>query len=145
VSKLRRTKPEDRLTAALAAAQAGSWEARLTSSLAEASGAVDRVDSASEAVSDLATLYGSRSRWSAAALRIVMAVGILTAAVGYARGAQLEALAALVTAVVGAGFSFALGEAAGAKERAQREVADDIVRLLVPEGEAAPKRPRRAW
>jgi len=145
-AKLRKIDPNERLARAQALARPGSWEAKLAEDLAAAPSEVERVDAASEAVGDLAALYASRSRWAPAALRIQVAVGLLTAALLLAWGRWVEAVVAIGVAFVGGLVSHMVGEAAADRERRQRSLADEIVLLLVPEAAAGQRRARaRSW
>lgn len=145
-SKLRKLTVEERLAKAESLTQPGTWEANLMSELASARSDVERADSASEAVGDLASLYASRSRWAPAALRIQLAVGLLSAALLLAWGHRIEAVAALVCAVIGGILSHMVGDRAAEREQAQRALADEIVLLLVPDLTAGRRRARgRAW
>jgi hypothetical protein len=145
-AKLRRLSVEERLAKGEALTEPGTWEANLMNELATARSDVERADSASEAVGDLASLYASRSRWAPAALRIQLAVGLLSAALLLAWGHRLEALAALVVAVIGGVVSHMVGDRAAERERAQRSLADEIVLLLVPDLSGGRRRTRsRAW
>jgi hypothetical protein len=141
-AKLRRLPVEARLAQAEGLVAAGSWEAKLVNELAAATTEVERADSASEAVGDLASLYASRSRWAPTALRIQLGVGLLSAALLFARGARLEAALALVVGVIGGLVSHLIGDRAAERERAQRSLADEIVLLLVPDLTAGRRRAR---
>ncbi len=142
-SKIRRLAVEERPKRVVEIAEAGSWEGELARQLIEAPSPAERADAASEAVGDLAGLYASRSRWAPAALRIQVAVGLLSGALLFAQAARLEAASALAIAVIGGMVSYLVGDRAKERERAQRALADEIVLLLVPdltEGRRARKR-----
>jgi hypothetical protein len=102
---------DERVAKAVEIAEPGSWEAELAAQLVAAPSPMERADSASEAVGDLAGLYASRSRWAPAALRIQVAVGLLSAALLFARGSRLEAAVAMAIAVIGGLVSHLVGEA----------------------------------
>ncbi len=144
-SKLRKLPADERVAKAVEIAEPGSWEAELAAQLVAAPSPMERADSASEAVGDLAGLYASRSRWAPAALRIQVAVGLLSAALLFARGSRLEAAVAMAIAVIGGLVSHLVGEAAAEREKAQRSLADEIVLLLVPDLVEGRRPRQRAW
>lgn len=111
---------------------AESWEGKLARDLAGAEGEADRVDAASEAVSDLALRYGARSRWAWSALRLEILGGVLAASLAVAEQERAGATLALLIAAIGAIVVHMLGRAAADREREQRSDADKLVGLLLP-------------
>ncbi len=141
-SALRRLDPDARAAKVVELAPSASWEGRLASDLSTAGSAWDRVDTASEAVGELAALYASRSRWSMAAVRIEVAFALMAAALLFADGERLLAGTALGVGAFAAVLTHLLGGLAAQRERAQRSLADEIVLLLVGEV-GPPSRPKR--
>ncbi len=109
-----------------------AWEGALARALAAAEGEAERVDAASEWVSELALRYGARSKWAWSALRLQILGGVLAASLAVAQQDRLGAMLALLVAAIGATIVHMLGRAAADREREQRSNADKLVRLLLP-------------
>ena len=110
-----------------------SWEGALGRAITDAPTEFERVDAASEAVGDLGAFLASRSRWAQTAVRLQAAVGLLLGALAFAQGERLWAGAALGAGILLALFTHFLAESAASRERAQRELADELIRLLLPD------------
>jgi hypothetical protein len=133
LERLDRTPVADRVMVAALETYARSWEGTLARNLAAAEGEAARVDAASESVSDLALLYGTRSRWSWSALRIQLLGGVLAASLGVAQHVSAqEILVAVVPVAVGLVVTHVIGRAAADYEKKQRSDADKLVSLLLP-------------
>lgn len=144
---LKRVPPTERVGVVLEKAPAKSWEADFARALADAHHPAERADVGSEAVGDVAALFGSRARWSDAALRVQALGGVLLTIVGFIRGDRVGALGALGIAIVGASVVLGFGRRTTHLEKEQRQRVDDLVGLLLPDAspeEAARKRARRA-
>jgi hypothetical protein len=110
-----------------------SWEARLAAELGKAEGEAERLDAASELSWELAASLAARARWGGVAVRVAVALALLLGVSSVALGHRAHAIAAMLPALVGAAVAFALQTSASRSEREQRELADELVKLLVPE------------
>ena len=142
--RLERTKPDDRVMVAALETTPSTWEGRLARALAGAEGEAERIDAASESVSDLAQRYGARSKWAWSALRLQVLGGVLAASLAVAQQDRLGALFSLLVAALGATVVHMLGRTAAEREREQRSDADKLIRLLLPSvhSEERARRPR---
>jgi hypothetical protein len=132
--ELRRARePSARLELVRQRCPAASWEAHLASAVGLATSLADRVDAASEATWELSARFASRARWGSSGIRLAAAAGFLLAVTATALGEKAQAVWALVPALAGAVTAFAMHAGTRSLERTQRELADDLVRLLVPE------------
>jgi hypothetical protein len=130
--RLGRTPLADRVMVAALETDAESWEGKLVRELAAAENEAERVDAASEAVSELAFRYGTRSKWGWSALRLQILGGVLAASLAVAQQERTGAMAALFIAAIGAVLVHMLGRAATDREREQRSNVDKLVGLLLP-------------
>ncbi len=111
----------------------GSWEGRLATELRRAEGEAGRVDAVSELSWELAASLAARARWGEVAVRVAVALALLLGVASVAVGHRVGAIWAMLPALLGAVAAFALQGGAARTERAQRELADELVRLLAPE------------
>ena len=132
VSRLQRAREGDRVIVATLETEGRSWEGRLARALAAAEDEASRVDVASEAVSDLALRYGSRSKWGWSALRIQVFSGVLMASLAVAGQDRLGAVLSLLVAALGATGVHMISRAALDLEKKQRFNADKLIHLLLP-------------
>lgn len=124
---------EERRTLCAEQSPPGSWERRLATELQQAEGEVGRVDAVSELSWELAASLAARARWGEVAVRVTVALALLLGVASVAVGHRVGAIWAMLPALSGAVVAFALQGGAARAERAQRELADELVRLLAPE------------
>ena len=146
---LLRVPMERRLDVAAQRALPGGWTRALVDAVREAPDDAARIAATNEALGDLALQLEAGAGWAPAALRVGISATLLLAVAAFLVGVPYAALP--VCAVGGAG---ALGAAdAGRRARAlaarQRERADEIVALLLPDlvrqaGASQGRRRRRA-
>lgn len=139
---LRRTERVDRTKVAVMRTTAETWEGRLARALADVD-AIEKADVMSEAIHDLDTLYSSRDRWAAAALRIQVLGAVLLAAWAMIEVARVAAAVSLLMGLAGAGVIAQIGRRATGVEQEQRRRVDQLVDLLAGVAEPATAGPAR--
>lgn len=92
-----------------------------------------RLDAASELSWELSASLSARARWGEVAVRVAVAMALLLGVSSVALGHRVGAVWAMLPALVGAVVAFGLHAGVSRAEREQRELADELVRLLVPE------------
>lgn len=115
------------------ASRAATFEAQLAEALRDASSEAARAEAANEALGDLGATLESRSKWSTAALRIVLLGGLLCAALCLIRQEFVSAGIVAGMIAVGAAATAWLGSKASKMDKEHRKTADRLVELLLPD------------
>ena len=132
VRQIERSPQEARLEKLTARAEAGTFEAKLAASLTEVTDPLARVAAANEALGELAFVLDSRARWSPTAGRLALWGTFLLTLLAVFERALFQAYGVMACGVIAVFAAHVMKKRTQKIEREGREVADALVRTMLP-------------